>query len=90
MTKFKVCSRTLVIVLLTASSAFADGAVAQMTGGVHEKNLQPDNMELHLTGVKQSEDTVDIVGSDGVVGLDGGQTLYGYLRCFRQFGRRGC
>lgn len=71
MTKFKVCSRTLVIVLLTASSAFADGAVAQMTGGVHEKNLQPDNMELHLTGVKQSEDTVDIVGSDGVVGQNG-------------------
>lgn len=42
---FKVCIRTLVIMILTASSALADGAVAQMTGSSAEKKLEGNSLE---------------------------------------------
>lgn len=64
---FKVCIRTLVIIILTASSALTDGAVAQMTGsGQKKRDIQQNSAEMQSVQVADG-----IANVDGVVGLDG-------------------
>ena len=64
MTKFKVCCRTIIIVILTASSALTDGAVAQLrSSGQNEKNLVQSNSELPTVGVTEEKDYVFLFGN---------------------------